>query len=163
MGKMNKETRHAPHSCLIGPQVSSKVTNLIREGLARCCANEKTWRSAQTRHDFVVFFTSLKEQPANTGRGKGGHLLTEPPMVYLLSPSPLFLPGRASREPSQLANIGANSDTGISSSTWLSPDLTAFSALRVSFFQEYHWFLKFSFWKKKSFCKSDFLMKANCS
>ena len=31
------EKKHAPHSTLTGPQVSSKVTNLIREILANYC------------------------------------------------------------------------------------------------------------------------------
>ena len=50
-----KKKNHAPHSTLTGPQVSSKVTNLIREILANYCADEGTWsRSAQTRHDFEL-------------------------------------------------------------------------------------------------------------
>ena len=47
--------KHAPHSIFTGPQVSSKVTNLIGEILANYCADKGTWsRSAQTRHDFEL-------------------------------------------------------------------------------------------------------------
>lgn len=50
-----KKKKHAPYSTLTGPQVSSKVTNLIREILANYCADEGTWsKSAQTRHDFEL-------------------------------------------------------------------------------------------------------------
>ena len=50
-----KKKKHAPHSSLTGPQVSSKVTNLIGEILADYCADQGAWsRSAQTRHDFEL-------------------------------------------------------------------------------------------------------------